>query len=95
LVSQLALEFAPDIRVNGVAPGATDTPLSGSEALGQTNKKLNEKEATVNEMGKHIPMARVSRPEEHTDFYVLLAGTGASYVTGSILVSDGGLSAGQ
>lgn len=95
MVSQLALELAPDIRVNGVAPGATDTPLSGSEALGQTSKQMNEDPNKLKVIGQHIPMGRVSLPEEHTDFYVLLAGTGASYITGTILVSDGGLTAGQ
>ncbi len=95
MVSQLALEFAPDIRVNGVAPGATNTPLSGSDALGQTGKQLNEDPDKVINMGDHIPMGRVSNSTEHTGFYVLLASKDASYITGTILVSDGGLSAGQ
>jgi NAD(P)-dependent dehydrogenase (short-subunit alcohol dehydrogenase family) len=95
MVAQLALELAPDIRVNGVAPGATNTPLSGSDALGQNNKQMNESEEKLASIGQHIPLRRVSEPEEHTDLYVLLAGQSATYITGSILVSDGGLSAGQ
>lgn len=95
LVAQLAIELSPDVRVNGVAPGATNTSLSGSQALGQESKALNEDASRVAAMEQHLPLGRISEPEEHTDFYVLLAGTTAPYVTGTILVSDGGISAGQ
>jgi len=92
MVRQLALEFAPDVRVNGVAPGATDTPLGGSSALGQDNKAMNANPDNIEAMGKHIPMQRVSKPEEHTGAYVFLASEKeASYMTGSIILSDGGL----
>ncbi|HCT72938.1 MAG TPA: cis-2,3-dihydrobiphenyl-2,3-diol dehydrogenase [Psychrobacter sp.] len=96
VVAQLALDFAPNVRVCGVAPGATDTPISGTEALNQVEKSMNKDRARLESMGKHIPLGRVSSPEEHTDLYVTLASAkGARYVTGTILVSDGGLSAGQ
>lgn len=96
VVAQLALDFAPDVRVCGVAPGATDTPIGGTDALKQNKKSMNEDRERLEAMGEHIPLRRVSLPEEHTDLYVLLASEkGARYVTGSILVSDGGLSAGQ
>lgn len=96
VVSQLALEFAPHVRVNGVAPGATDTPISGSDALNQREKTMNADRERLASMGDHIPLGRVSNPEEHTDLYVLLASAnGANYITGTMLVSDGGLTAGQ
>lgn len=96
LVAQLALDFAPDIRVCGVAPGATDTPLKGLEALSQTQKTMNGDRNRLESMGDHIPLNRVSLPEEHTDLYVILASqNSARYVTGTFFVSDGGLSAGQ
>lgn len=96
IVSQLALEMAPDVRVNGVAPGATDTPISGSAALSQREKSMNADSDRLAKMGNYIPLGRVSAPEEHTDLYVLLASkAGSSYITGTMLVSDGGLSAGQ
>lgn len=96
VVAQLALDFAPNVRVCGVAPGATDTPIGGIDGLNQTGKSMNKDRERLESMGKHIPLGRVSSPEEHTDFYVMLASAkGARYVTGTILVSDGGLSAGQ
>jgi NAD(P)-dependent dehydrogenase (short-subunit alcohol dehydrogenase family) len=95
LVLQLALEFAPEVRVNGVAPGATDTGLSGPEALGQSARELNSDRDRVEIMASHIPLAVVSRPADHAGLYVLLASRrDSAYVTGALLVSDGGLLAG-
>ena len=92
LIMQLAVEFAPDVRVNAIAPGATDTALSGAASLGQRSKALNLDAARLSAMADHIPLGRISAPEEHAGLYVLLASaTGAPYVTGATLVSDGGL----
>ncbi|GGF78849.1 SDR family NAD(P)-dependent oxidoreductase [Alteromonas lipolytica] len=96
VIAQLALDFAPHVRVCGVAPGATDTPIKGTGALNQTEKAMNSDRSRLDTMGEHIPLGRVSEPDEHMGLYVLLASElGASYVTGSILVSDGGLTSGQ
>jgi len=95
VVGQLALDFAPNVRVSGVAPGATDTPISGIDALNQRQKSMNQDRERLESMGQHIPLGRISSPEEHTDLYVTLASeNGARYITGTILISDGGLSAG-
>lgn len=92
LVLQLAKEFAPDVRVNGVAPGATDTAISGPTALGQRNREMNADPSRMETMARHMPLGRVSVPEDHTSLYVLLASRGESaYVTGAMLLSDGGL----
>lgn len=92
LVKQLALEFSPHVRVNAVAPGATDTRLGGSDALGQSDKQMNADAARIAAMGEHIPIGRVSQPEEHAGAYVMLASEhDAQYMTGSIILSDGGL----
>lgn len=92
LVLQLAKEFAPDVRVNGVAPGATDTALSGPTALGQQATEMNADPARVQAMTDHMLLGRISRPEDHAALYVLLAAAGESgYVTGTMLRSDGGL----
>jgi len=92
LVMQLAKEFAPEVRVNGVAPGATDTGISGPSALGQRDKDMNADRQRLDAMGDHIPLKRVSAPEDHAALYVLLASqVESSYVTGAMLLSDGGL----
>jgi len=92
LIMQLAREFAPTIRVNGVAPGATDTAISGAAALGQANRAMNADPSRMATMAAHIPLGRVSAPQEHAALYVLLASREESpYVTGAMLLSDGGL----
>ncbi|QTH20207.1 SDR family NAD(P)-dependent oxidoreductase [Rhizorhabdus wittichii] len=92
LVLQLARELAPDVRVNGVAPGATDTGISGPAALGQRGHAMNADPARMAVMADHMLLGRVSAPEEHASLYVLLASREeSSYVTGAMLLSDGGL----
>jgi NAD(P)-dependent dehydrogenase (short-subunit alcohol dehydrogenase family) len=92
LVMQLAKEFAPLVRVNGVAPGATDTGISGPAALGQAAREMNEDPARMAAMAQHMLLGRVSAPEDHTALYVLLAArTESPYITGAMLLSDGGL----
>ena len=92
LMMQLATEFAPDVRVNGVAPGATDTGISGPAALGQAAREMNADAARMAAMKSHMPLGRVSVPADHAALYVLLASREESpYVTGTMLRSDGGL----
>jgi NAD(P)-dependent dehydrogenase (short-subunit alcohol dehydrogenase family) len=92
LVLQLAKEFAPGVRVNGVAPGATRTPLSGPDALGQAGRAMDADAGRIAEIPRHVPMGRISEPEDHTDLYVLLAANNESrYITGTMMLSDGGL----
>jgi len=94
LVLQLAKEFAPDVRVNGVAPGATDTSLSGPASLGQGAKEMNADPSRISAMAPHIPLGFVSAPQDHTGLYVLLASRqNSAYITGAMLLSDGGLTA--
>ncbi len=92
LVLQLSHEWAPDVRVNGVAPGATDTALSGPAGLGQQARMMNADRDRIETMAAHIPLGFVSSPEDHASLYVLLAARAESpYVTGAMLLSDGGL----
>jgi NAD(P)-dependent dehydrogenase (short-subunit alcohol dehydrogenase family) len=92
LVLQLARELAPDIRVNGVAPGPTETPLSGPVSGGQAGQALNSDPARVAAMAGAVPLQRVAVPEDHTDLYVVLGSSRESgYVTGAMFLSDGGL----
>jgi meso-butanediol dehydrogenase / (S,S)-butanediol dehydrogenase / diacetyl reductase len=85
LTRAVALEYAPDgIRANCVCPGAIDTPLLQS-ALSNTG--FSEAIRTA------IPMRRVGRAEEIADVVLFLASDLASYVTGAIVIADGGMTA--
>ena len=78
LTRQLALELAPNIRVNAVAPGAILEPNEGME---------REQRET---MEKRIPLNRFGDPEDIAQAVVFLAQ--AKYVTGQTIVVDGGRS---
>jgi len=92
LVMQLAKELAPDVRVNGVAPGATDTALSGPAAMNLAERELNGDADRVAAMAGYPPLGRISQPSDHASLYVLLAArTESAYVTGAMFASDGGL----
>ena len=82
MVQSLALDMAPDVRVNGVAPGVNILPDADSDqALDQQQQK-----SIINS----IPMQRIGRPEEIAHSVLYLAH--ASYVTGEIITVDGGRS---
>jgi 3-oxoacyl-[acyl-carrier protein] reductase len=89
LVRGLAVELARDgIRVNGIAPGYVRTAqlLSREHSLGPEGAEA---------AGAFIPMGRIGEPEDIADVAVFLASTGARYVTGQVMVVDGGLLVGR
>ncbi|MBX9457523.1 MAG: SDR family oxidoreductase [Rhizobium sp.] len=89
LVRGLAVELARDnVRVNGIAPGYIRTAqlLSEENSLGPEGA---EKAA------EFIPMGRLGTPEDIADVIAFLASDGARYMTGQVLVVDGGLLVGR
>lgn len=91
LVRQLALELSPDIRVNGVAPGATLTGLSGVDALDEGCRSIQEVGDISAAVSKILPLGFAQQPQDHAGAYVLLASReNARAITGQIIVSDGG-----
>jgi NAD(P)-dependent dehydrogenase (short-subunit alcohol dehydrogenase family) len=90
LVRSLALAFAGDgIRVNAIAPGSVDTP--GLPAFFRSKpEELEERKAAF---FAQIPLGRPSQPEEIAGVALFLASDLSSYVTGTTLPVDGGLTA--
>lgn len=80
MVRAAALELAPrKINVNAIAPGAIATPGTG-EAKDESSKRMAEA----------IPMKRWGTPEDIAHAAAYLCSDGADYVTGHVLVVDGG-----
>lgn len=87
----LAYAHGPDgIRVNAVAPGWVRTPMSEWEmdqAARQNGTTVDEEFATLT---GRIALRRVAEPEEIAACCLFLASDEASFVTGAVLVADGG-----
>jgi len=89
MTRQLAVEYAAQgIRVNAVAPGAVDTPFLAQHLDAQPDRRAAE--AAVN--AAH-PLGRYASPEEIAEAIVFLASDAASFITGEILMADGGYAA--
>ena len=89
LVRGLAVELARDgIRVNGIAPGYIRTAqlLSKENSLGPEGAE---------KAGEFIPMGRIGEPEDIADVALFLASNAARYMTGQVVVVDGGLLVGR
>ncbi|NNM75146.1 SDR family NAD(P)-dependent oxidoreductase [Enterovirga aerilata] len=78
LTKSLARALAPDVRVNAVAPGLIETPLTS--AWSQARRRMTL-ERTM--------LARLGRPEDVAEAMLFLA-AGAGYMTGETIVVDGG-----
>lgn len=73
----LALSLAPDIRVNAVAPGLVDTPLTRDWTAAQALWR------------EQSPMRRAAQPEDIAQIVSMLVTS--DYLTGEVVLSDGGL----
>jgi len=83
LTRTAGVELAPyNILVVGVGPGAVATPI---------NLSTMENPAKMAKLDAAIPLGRMAQPREIGSVVALLAGGGASYVTATTLIADGGL----
>jgi glucose 1-dehydrogenase len=86
LTKTVALQLADSgIRVNAIAPGVIATVDTINKQILEEGEKRKEKE-------KDIPFHRIGTPEEIAKIALFLASDDASYITGSLIYADGGLS---
>lgn len=84
LTKTLAIELSPTVRVNAICPGYILTPMQEKE---YTQDELNN-------LANKIPAKRLGRPEEIASLAAYLASDSARFITGALIVIDGGETAG-
>lgn len=81
----LAVDHARDnIRVNALCPGLVDTPITAG---------IQQLPGLREAWERRIPLGRAAQPEEMANVVAFLASDAASYITGAIIVADGGTTA--
>lgn len=84
-----ALELAKaNIRVNALAPAFTATPMVDELAAG-----YRDPERVIKKLAQTVPLGRFGKPEEIANAALYLASDESSFVTGTVIILDGGLTA--
>jgi NAD(P)-dependent dehydrogenase (short-subunit alcohol dehydrogenase family) len=92
LVIRLGHELAPEIRVNGVAPGGTlSTDMRGLRSLDLHERRLGASPNREAELAARTPLKVALAPVDHAGAYVFLASDRARGITGEVISSDGGI----
>lgn len=86
LIRALATEWAPAIRVNGIAPGVIETPF----LQGGTGRKTKETGIDLQRFLAGVPLQRLGQADEIANTALFLLGPAASYITGQTLHVNGG-----
>lgn len=88
LVRQAAVDAAPAVRINMIAPGAIDTELYRSSAQAFPNP-----DTILDEVPASIPMKRTGTPADIAKAALFLASDESEWITGTVLNVDGGAGA--
>jgi NAD(P)-dependent dehydrogenase (short-subunit alcohol dehydrogenase family) len=86
LVKQVAIDYAPKIRANLLCPGPVNTPL-----LWDSARAFPVPEAAVSDVAERAPLKRLGRPLDIARAALFLASDQSSWMTGSALTVDGGI----
>lgn len=87
LTRQLALELAPEVRVNAVAPGYVPTQLRGLESMAQRDA------VATGPQESNMPLGRFGQLDDFAEAYLFLASAAhANLASGTVLTLDGGVS---
>jgi NAD(P)-dependent dehydrogenase (short-subunit alcohol dehydrogenase family) len=87
----LALELAPDVRVNCVCPGYVDTDMVRRDMI----EKATDPVVAEADVMSYAPLKRMARPQEVGKAIAYLASDDAGFITGAALTMDGGSTAGH
>ena len=91
LTRALALELAPDVRVNCVCPGYVDTDMVRRDVINASG----DPRAAERTLAASAPLNRIAPPAEIATAILYLASDHARFITGSALQIDGGTTAGH
>ena len=96
LVTSLAYELAPQIRVNAVAPGGTlNTDLRGLASLDQQGTRLDDAPDRARNVAARSPLNVALSGEDHAWAFVFLASDRSRGISGEIVRPDGGFGLGR
>ena len=91
LTRALALEFAPDVRVNAVSPGTIDTDMIQHEVSWRVGRGHDaDGDAIVRDWLDRIPLGRFQQPGQIASVIAFLASADAGVITGDTLNASGG-----
>jgi NAD(P)-dependent dehydrogenase (short-subunit alcohol dehydrogenase family) len=90
LTKALAVELAPDVRAIAICPGPVDTDM-----MRDSNARSDDPVAAAAAWTNATMLRRAARPEEIAEVIAFAASSAASYMTGDVIVVDGGATAGR
>ena len=94
LTRSLAVDYGPrGVRANALCPGWTRTPMSEREMDDLAGRRGVSREEAYALVSAQLPLRRVAEPEEIAAACLFLASDDASFVTGAVLLADGGSTA--